>query len=241
MFFQKDNLSKFDFISVKEFLLILFILFVTILLCFSGIPFSLKKVLPQYLTFINSHYVETFLYLICLTLTFYTIYYFSCKRKKKTLQEGLFLYPKSKKNILICILIGIIVPLSTSPILIKLAPPQFYAMDLLKEEGGLFFIIVAGLTAPILEEVFYRGFIFPFFQSKLNSFWAVIITSLFFGFSHYANIGNAHILLSLFIFYGFVLTLVRYFTNSLIPAIVTHFTHNLTLMCGALIMHLLHK
>ena len=193
--FKKDELSKYDFLSIIEFLFVLFFIVLFAFSSFLGIPATFKKFIPQYSWFLDSHYFMTLLYIIFLILIFYTIYFFCARRKDKTIQEALFLYPKSKKTILISILIGVIVPLATSPILIKCAPKDFYAMSLLKEEGGLFF-----------------------------------------GFSHFMNIGNAYILLSLFIFYGFVLTLVRYFTNSLIPPIITHFVHNVTLIVGFLVV-----
>ena len=126
-------------------------------------------------------------------------------------------------------------PLIILPVIFKFAPHEFYAMDMAKTKGGLIYLFSCALFAPIFEEFFYRGFIFSFFQSKLNSFWAVIITSVFFGFSHMFNIGGAYVLLSIFILYGFVLTLVRYFTNSLIPPMITHFIHNATLMISFLV------
>ena len=170
-------------------------------------------------------------------LIFYIVYLFCCKQKNKSLKDGLFLYPRSRKTYLISALIGVLVPLLSLPILFKYVPKDFYATDLLKEEGGMIFLIFSALLAPVFEEIFYRGLVFPFFQSKINSVWAVMITSVFFGVSHYMNIGDAKVLVSLFILYGFVLTYIRYITNSLIPPIITHLVHNLTLMACCAIMH----
>ena len=236
MLFQKDELSKFDFISIKEFLLAIFLMFAVTIFSFFYVPFLLKKSLPGYSDFYKSHYFGIFIFFLSAFLSLYIIYYFCCKRKQKTIRDGLFLIPKPRKTIFISFLIGILMPLLTVPIIFKFAPHEFYAMDLAKTKGGIVYLFTCALAAPIFEEVFYRGFIFPFFQSKLNSFWAVMITALLFGASHFTNIGNAMILLSLFIFYGFVITLIRYFTNSLIPPIVTHFIHNVTLITSFLIM-----
>ena len=230
MFLQKDEKSKFDFISTKEILLALFLMLITTLFSFIVIPNFLKKNLFAYKGFIDSHYFGIFIFFLSAGLTLYITYYFCCKRKKRTLVEGLFLHKVSNKIIFVSILIGILMPIFSLPIIFKFAPKEFYALDLIKTKDGFIYLLTGALFAPIFEEIFYRGFIFPFFQSKLNSFWAITITALFFGFSHFMNIGNAQILLSLFIFYGFVLTLIRYFTNSLIPPIITHFVHNLTLI-----------
>lgn len=236
MFLKKDEKSKFDFISIKEFLLALFLMLVTTIFSFIVIPVSLKKNLFIYKEVFDSHYFGIVIFFLSSMLSLFIIYYFCCKLKNKSLRDGLFIHPTSKKAIFISFLTGIIMPLISLPIIFKFIPSTFYAMDLAKTKEGLIYLFTCGLLAPVFEEIFYRGFIFPFFQSKLNSFWAVIITALFFGLSHFMNIGNAHVLLSLFIVYGFVLTLIRYYTNSLIPPIITHFIHNLTLMFGFFIM-----
>ena len=230
MFLEKDEKSKYDFISAKEFALSLFLMLLSAVFSFLLLPKYLKKFFPQYTGFFDSYYFGIFLFFLSGALGFYIIYYFCCKRKQKTLKDGLFLYSKSKKTIFYSLVLGIVMPLTTLPIILNFAPHEFYALDLAKTKDGLIYIFICAAFAPIFEEIFYRGFIVPFFQSKLNSFWAVLITALFFGFSHFMNIGNAHILLSLFIYYGFVLTLLRYFTNSLIPPMIALFVHNLTLI-----------
>ena len=236
MFFRKDELSKYNFISILDFFLILFLMILSTIFSFLGVPLFLKKVLPGYSSFFDLYYFGIFLFFLSAILSFLILYYFCCKRKSKSLKEGLFFYPKPLKTYLISFGIGILMPLATLPIIFNFAPHDFYAMDVAKTKEGLAYLFTCAMFAPIFEEIFYRGFIFPFFQSKLNSFWAVIITALFFGFSHILNMGDAYILLSLFMLYGFVLTLIRYFTNSLIPSIITHFVHNATLISGFLLV-----
>ena len=236
MFFQKDELSKYSFISILDFFLIIFLMILSMFFSFLVLPLSLKKTFPGYSSFFDLYYFGIFLFFLSAALCFLVLYYFCCKRKGKSLKEGLFFYPRTLKTYLISFGIGIVMPLATLPIIFKFAPHDFYAMDVAKTKEGLVYLFTCAMFAPIFEEVFYRGFIFPFFQSKLNSFWAVIITSLFFGLSHIFNIGDAYILLSLFILYSFVLTLIRYFTNSLIPPIITHFFHNATLISAFLLV-----
>jgi len=236
MFLKKDELSKYDFISTREFLIALLLIFLSTILVFLFVPMIFKMALPMFSSFIDTYYFAVLVFFLSSLATFYIIYYFCCKRKQKSIVDGLFLYPTSNKTYVISALIGIIMPLCTLPIIFNFAPHEFYAMDLAKKPDGLFYLFASALLAPLFEEVFYRGFIFSFFQSKLNSFWAVLITALFFGFSHFANIGNALVLLSLFILYGTALTLIRYFSRSLIPPIIAHYVHNLVLLFGFLIM-----
>lgn len=230
MLFTKDEASKIDFISVKEFILSLLLMVLSLFFFILFVPFILSLTFPENTKFFESMNFRTLLSFPSLIVNFYFIYYFVCKRKNKTLKEGFFLYPTSKEVNIKLLFIGILMPLLSLPILFYFAPKEYFAQDMLKDSGGLIFILISSLIASVLEEFFYRGFMFPFFQSKLNSVWAIIITSVFFGISHYANIGNAYILVSLFIFYGFVLTLVRYLTKSLLPPIIVHICHNVTLM-----------
>lgn len=228
--FTKDEKSKFDFISWKEFIFVLILLFASVLICFLYIPVISIKLLPAYKAFFISHYFGIFMYFLSSILSLYIIYYFCCKRKKKSLVSGLFLNNPSKKIYLYSVIIGFLMPIVSLPLIFKFAPKQFYAMNLLSQEGGLIFLIFSATLAPISEEVFYRGFVFPFFQSKTNSFLGIILTAVFFSISHFFNVGGAFILLGLFVFYGLVLTFIRYFTNSLIPPIIIHLIHNATLM-----------
>lgn len=235
MLFTKDEASKFKFLSIKEFILCLVLMILSLLFFILIIPFLLSLTFPEHTKLFESINFRTLLSFPSLILNFYFIYYFVCKRKKKTLKDGFFLYPKSKEVNIKLLVIGFIMPLLSLPVLFYFAPKEYYAEDMLKQSGGIFFIIISSLIASVLEEVFYRGFIFPFLQSKLNSIWAVIITSVFFGISHYANVGNAHVLVGLFILYGFILTMIRYLTKSLIPPIIVHICHNCVLILGFII------
>ncbi len=234
MLFKKDERSKFEFLSIKEFILSIVLMGFNLIFFILIIPSILSAILPQNTGLYESMSFRTILSYPSLLLNFYVIYLFVCKMKRKSLKEGFYFIPQNNRVYIKSIFVGILMPVITSPILLKCAPEDFYAQDMISG-GGLILVIIGALLAPVLEEVFYRGYIFPFFQSKLNSFWGIVIASLFFGLSHYMNIGNTNILVCLFIFYGVVLTLARYFTGSLIPSIIIHMSHNLTLILGFII------
>lgn len=236
MLFKKDELSKFEFISVLEFILVILLLIIASVFCFLYIPITLIKLLPAYGKFFSSNYFGIFIAVFSSLLNLFIIYYFVCKRKNKSFFEGLFIKAVSKKMYMISFATGVVMPIATLPVIFKVAPKEFYAMDLIGQQGGLLYLFISATIAPVFEEVFYRGFVFPFFQSKTNSFWGILITGLFFGLSHFMNVGNAMILLSLFVLYGFVLTFLRYFSNSLIPPIITHLIHNAVLMSGFFVL-----
>jgi uncharacterized protein len=90
--------------------------------------------------------------------------------------------------------------------------------------------VFAILTAPIVEEVFFRGFVQPVFVKRFGMYIGVFITSVVFGFSHmqYANYSAA--LLSV-IAIGIVLGITKEKTGSIMPGILAHLINN---FCAAL-------
>ncbi|MFA6988561.1 MAG: type II CAAX endopeptidase family protein [Candidatus Gastranaerophilaceae bacterium] len=85
--------------------------------------------------------------------------------------------------------------------------------------------IFAILIAPIVEEVFFRGFIQPVFVKRFGMYIGIFTTSVIFGLSHsqYTNYSTA--LLSV-IAIGIVLGIVKEKTGSIIPGILAHFINN---------------
>jgi membrane protease YdiL (CAAX protease family) len=87
-------------------------------------------------------------------------------------------------------------------------------------------VVLATLSAPLVEESIYRGLLYPALQRALGAVWAVLIVAGLFALVHVwqyrANIGviMAISLLSL------TLTLVRAWTGRLLPCVIIHFLFN---------------
>lgn len=233
-FFKKDDQSKYSFISTLDLILLLALIFFVIIL----LPVVILILYPPFLNFLTSNLFVVYL-IFSLFLSFLFVYYFCCKKRNKNLSSGLFLTLKSKDVYVKSVIVGIIMPVLTAPILIGAAPEDFYAAEVVKSFSGIIFIILTATFVAIFEEIFFRGIIFSFVQSKANSFWAIVISAILFGLAHFKNIGNSYALISLFILYGLVLSYVRYKTSSVIPAIITHLTHNYSLILGFLILKIL--
>jgi len=86
--------------------------------------------------------------------------------------------------------------------------------------------IFAILTAPIVEEIFFRGFIQPVFVKRFGACAGILITATIFAFSHvqYANYSTA---LWSVLTIGIVLGVTKEKTGSIMPGIVAHFINNL--------------
>lgn len=105
------------------------------------------------------------------------------------------------------------------------------------EAGGFFTILKAFLTAavaaPFIEEVMFRGTMFPAMSAVLRSPIAgALLSSFFFGAIHPTGIPAWPALMSI----GLVSCVLAYQTKSLVPSIVMHAVHNSLTLIFTLVM-----
>lgn len=85
---------------------------------------------------------------------------------------------------------------------------------------------LATFTAPVVEEVVYRGILYSAFQRSIGVVWAVfIVTTLFAGVHFYQYWGSPGTII-LICLLSLVLTLVRVRTKNLLPCIALHAVFN---------------
>jgi CAAX protease family protein len=87
----------------------------------------------------------------------------------------------------------------------------------------IWFALAAVVLAPTVEEMFFRGIMYPYLKQRIDPIWAVTITSLAFAAIHF----NLVIFIPL-VFLGFVLTWLYERTDSLLTPILTHAVFNAT-------------
>lgn len=86
--------------------------------------------------------------------------------------------------------------------------------------------------ARVGEELFFRGFIFTLalklFKGKENSvLWAILISSVLFAIVHTQTFLPSNHLTMIDIFIsGLIIVIIRYFTGSILPGIITHLAGN---------------
>jgi len=86
---------------------------------------------------------------------------------------------------------------------------------------GLGFLAVV-IMAPVCEEIFFRGYMQSRLSARLGPVWAILITSVFFGFMHLDLVHSVQTF-----FLGIVLGYIAWRSGSIVPAIVAHFVNNL--------------
>ena len=103
---------------------------------------------------------------------------------------------------------------------------QFFA----RPSDAYLISIFAVTLGPIMEELFFRGFLYPVLARRLGMVGGVLLTALPFGLIHsmqYANAWSAVLVVSLV---GVVLTTVRAVTKSVAASFLVHVGYNGTLM-----------
>ena len=86
--------------------------------------------------------------------------------------------------------------------------------------------LMAVFIAPVVEEIFFRGFMQPTLVKNLGVFGGVFITALIFGFSHAQYLGYSAALAAVIII-GLILGITRQKTGSVMPGIFAHLLNNL--------------
>jgi membrane protease YdiL (CAAX protease family) len=91
-----------------------------------------------------------------------------------------------------------------------------------------FLSIISVTIAPLMEELFFRGFLYPVLARKLGIGASIFLTSALFGLLHGAQLGYSWAVLIIFLV-GLALTIVRAVTKSVAASFLTHVGYNGTL------------
>jgi membrane protease YdiL (CAAX protease family) len=83
---------------------------------------------------------------------------------------------------------------------------------------------------PLMEELFFRGFLYPVIARRLGVFWGIPLTALPFGLIHAFQYGYAWGAVLIIVLVGVVLTAIRAATKSVASSFLAHIGYNGTLM-----------
>ena len=84
-------------------------------------------------------------------------------------------------------------------------------------------------VAPLMEELFFRGFLYPVLVRRLGTAIAIILTSASFGLIHAPQLGHAWGPVLVVFLVGLTLTITRAVTKSVAPGFLIHVAYNSTL------------
>lgn len=81
---------------------------------------------------------------------------------------------------------------------------------------------LATFSAPLVEEVVYRGILFSALQKRAGAVWAILTVTLLFAGVHFFQYWGSPGTIFLITFLSLGLTILRYKTKSLLPCIILH-------------------
>jgi membrane protease YdiL (CAAX protease family) len=85
----------------------------------------------------------------------------------------------------------------------------------------IFLLLLIAVIAPIAEELFFRGMLYPVLRQRWSAPWAIGINALLFALVHFIPL-----LLPALFFIGLILAWVRERTQSIVPGILLHAMQN---------------
>ncbi len=165
------------------------------------------------------------------------LYFTVAEHKEKLIAVGL-----SLKNFFRNVFYGIVGYIAIVPILIAVlaaialfinmihyVPEKQPVVELfLKEKNATFLFytsIFAAIFGPMIEELFFRGFMYNAFKKRVGIFWAMFITAATFAFLHAHAVGFLPIMIL-----GMLLAYLYEKTGTLVSSMTVHIIHNLSMV-----------
>lgn len=110
---------------------------------------------------------------------------------------------------------------------------------LVSTPSGLAVASVIAVVVPPLEELYYRGFLYPSFRDLTGGRAAVVVVSIWFASAHLLQLrGDLGGLVVIFCM-GVVWTTMRHVTGSVTVGVISHLVYNATLVSAALVRFVL--
>lgn len=117
----------------------------------------------------------------------------------------------------------------------KLKPPVQPIVDMFIKEKNvpvlIYSTIFAGIFGPIMEEIFFRGFMYKALKKKIGVFWSILTTAFVFSLLHVHWVGLVPIMVL-----GILLAYLYEKTGSLVPSITVHIMHNMASVLAVFLM-----
>lgn len=172
------------------------------------------------------------------TLTVVFIIYFAVVEYKESIATlGL-----SLKNFVNNVFYGIVGYLATVPVLLavviatavvvtalKYTPPQQAVVQVFMKEQDVRFLVFtsffAAVAGPIIEELFFRGFMYNALKKSIPVFWAMFISAAAFAALHAHAVGFLPILVI-----GMLLAYLYEKTGTIVASVTVHILHNASMV-----------
>jgi membrane protease YdiL (CAAX protease family) len=166
------------------------------------------------------------------------VWLLACRLKRQPLADGLALRPSVKSSPLWAAGAGVVMALIGAAVSARWGRDDTTIARMGSTPEGLAALaVMATAIAPIGEEVYYRGFIFPALRRSIGAGWAGLIVVVWFTAIHVIQLAGSGTFdfasLACVAGAGLVFTVIRQRSDSLLSSIAAHFAYNATLVSAA--------
>lgn len=139
-------------------------------------------------------------------------------------------WPDNGLRIASFIVLGAPLAVATTYLETVLPMPKEVPMEKFFSTPGAAYLmaLLAVLAAPLMEELFFRGFLYPVTR-RVNTVFGIAVTSVAFAVVHGTQYGWSGSAVLLLLIVGLVLTITRERTGSVVHCFLIHVGYNLTL------------
>jgi len=176
-------------------------------------------------------------------ITIFVAWYFGCRRHGRSLREGWSYLPAPRRLLALAALLGVaygalvfLLPRTSDQ-----SPMYRMVTALVQRPGGGLFILGGSMLAAVVEEIYYRGFIFTALASRWGRTASAVIVALWFTILHVYQLGGQWLLVAVIGLLSVTVTLLRAFTGSMLPGLVTHLVYNVCLTLPVAVTSVLGK
>jgi hypothetical protein len=152
----------------------------------------------------------------------------------KSFIKGVILGLASYVSYLPFLFIALLISLGISSFF-KMAPEENPLLNVFSIEGRpwllFYFVLCICIIGPIVEELFFRGFLYPALRKKVGSILSIFLSAALFSLLHMTFVGFLPIF-----FLGILLAYIYEKSGSLLPSITIHIIHNSSITLFLLII-----
>jgi membrane protease YdiL (CAAX protease family) len=164
-------------------------------------------------------------------LIFLFIYFTITLKYNSSFFESIKWTPKKRYRVTSFLPIGVLLALAVVAASTLFPTPSEPPLEkLLRIPLAAFLFAALGVSvAPFVEELIFRGFVYPVVERRLGRTVAVVTTALLFSGVHVSQLWGSWPAIVLITVVGFTLSIIRAHTDSLYPSFIIHLSYNSTI------------
>ncbi|HEU4405642.1 MAG TPA: CPBP family intramembrane glutamic endopeptidase [Polyangiaceae bacterium] len=165
---------------------------------------------------------------------------FACRKYRRPFRDGFGLSSARPRTVLAAGLAGALAALFYGQLAVRgigntPTPMSEWVGKIVSTPNGFLFLLVTFPAIAAVEELYYRGFIFPALAERWGLLVAAAVTAAWFGLLHLPQLQGNWVAFSYVVSMGIFFTLLRARTGSTAPGLTAHVAYNTTLLLGGLL------